>query len=97
MVPSEAQFEAAPAVEAALASAGFVEVSVRALEPEFEFTTGEYLEGRALSSGGRYARRLLGEAAFQDVLRAAQAEFRDRFGDEVRYSRRVLLARGVRP
>jgi hypothetical protein len=61
----------------------------------FDHSVEEYVAERALGAAGRFARRALGEIGWREFLAQAEAEFRWRFGDRMRYDRPVVLGVGT--
>ena len=95
VAPSEAFWSTAENVVAALRAAGFEQVRVEITELEHACSVAEYLAGRELNAGGRFGRHTLGERGWRQFLDHAEAEFRRRFGEVVRYARPVVLGVGT--
>jgi len=86
------------ALEAALARAGFSPLRSDAVAVESNLTVDQFLDDRALSSGGRLGFHLLGPDGWERFRAAAGEMFRAPFGSSFRYRRDalVLIARKAR-
>ena len=91
VVPWEDHFSSPDRLRTAFLDAAFSSVRVETFELESGLSVEEYVSDRALGAGGRLGRRTLGEPGWRAFLARADAEFRLRFGDRVRYSRPVVL------
>ena len=95
VAPSEGHFSSADNVRAALFDAGFRNVRVEVIELPHDYSVGEYLEDRELSSGGRLGRHVLGEDGWRGFLSGAEAELTRRFGERLAYRRPLVLGVGT--
>jgi SAM-dependent methyltransferase len=96
VVPSEARFESAAGVHSALAAGGFTDVEVHALTLDYGVTLDQFLADRELSSGGRFARHVLGAYGWAGFVARARNELERRFGSVFECSRGVLIGLGKR-
>ncbi len=96
VLPSEGFFETAENVETALTEAGFSGVEVRTVSLECSFSLELYLADRELSSGGRFARHVLGHDGWDRFIANAGEELRHSFGSHFSYFRAVLVGLGRR-
>ena len=95
VAPSESHLSSPENVRAALVDAGFPTVRVEVIGLAHDCSVEEYLADRELSSGGRFGRHVLGDAAWRGFLERAGAEFRQKFGDRIRYERPLVLGLGT--
>jgi len=96
VAPSEAYFESAANVEAAFKEAGFSGVEVHTLASEWTFSLELFLADRELSSGGRFARHVLGTNAWEQFVAKAREALRRQFGSHFSYSRGFSIGLGRR-
>jgi ubiquinone/menaquinone biosynthesis C-methylase UbiE len=95
VVPSGSHLSSPENVRAALVDAGFSPARVEVVGLPHECSVEEYLADRELSSGGRFGRHILGDAAWRGFLERAEAEFRRKFGDRISYERPLVLGIGT--
>lgn len=95
--PREAFFSSVENVGAALREAGFRDVAMDVSELPFAGSVPEYLAEREIGAAGRFGRHVLGEKAWRLFLKRAEREFSNRFGENIRYSRPLLLGAGTAP
>jgi ubiquinone/menaquinone biosynthesis C-methylase UbiE len=95
-LPWRDRFRDREALEVALIDAGFRSVRTEIRRYRFEYALAEYVEGLTTWATGRFARSMLGEAAFAELMERARATFADRFADPLNDFREVAFATGVR-
>jgi ubiquinone/menaquinone biosynthesis C-methylase UbiE len=95
VAPSESHLSSPENVRAALVDAGFRTARVEVIGLAHDCSVEEYLADRQLSSGGRFGRHVLGDAAWRGFLDRAGAEFRRKFGDRISYERPLMLGLGT--
>jgi hypothetical protein len=95
VAPSEGHFSSSENVRAALLEAGFSAARVEVIALSHDCSVEEYLADRELSSGARFGRHVLGDAAWRGFLERAGAEFRQKFGDRISYERPLVLGLGT--
>jgi ubiquinone/menaquinone biosynthesis C-methylase UbiE len=95
VVPSESHLSSPENVRAALVDAGFSSARAEVVGLPHDCSVEEYLADRELSSGGRFGRHVLGDAAWRGFLERAEAEFRRKFGDRISYERPLVLGLGT--
>src|SRR5262245_15330630 len=96
VAPSEAHLESPAGLGGALARTGFASIEVHAVPMDFPMSVDEFIAGRELSSGGRFARHAVGEEGWRAFVDRARAELDRRFGPEFTFSRGVLIGVGRR-
>jgi ubiquinone/menaquinone biosynthesis C-methylase UbiE len=94
VAPAEEHFSVHGNLAAALIDAGFLEVRSDSLDLEFTLTVDEFIEDRAISSGGRLARQMLGPAGWARFRAEARKMFEIRFGPTLRCQRRAFIVIG---
>jgi hypothetical protein len=95
VVPSEGYFSSPENVRTALLEAGFTTARAVSAELAHECSVDEYLADRELGASGRFGRHALGDPGWQLFLGTARDEFVRRFGDQVSYSRPLVLGVGT--
>jgi len=91
VAPWESHFSQPGALQAALSRAGFAPLRSETVAVESDLTVDQFLEDRALSSGGRLAFHLLGIDGWNHFRQAAKAMFQARFGSSFRYRRDAFI------
>lgn len=97
VAPWEDHFSQEGALEAALARAGFSPVGFEAVDVESGCTVDQFVEDRELSTGGRWARHLLGAKGWGRARAAARDRLHALFGSSFRYHRRAYIVTGRKP
>ncbi len=95
-LPWRDRFRDREALEVALIDAGFRGVRTEIRRYRFEYALDEYVEGLTTWATARFARSMLGDAAFAEFMDRARAAFADRFADPLNDFREVAFATGVR-
>jgi ubiquinone/menaquinone biosynthesis C-methylase UbiE len=95
-LPWRDRFRDREALELALIDAGFRSVRTEIRRYRFEYALEDYVEGLTTWATGRFARSMLGDAAFAELMERARATFADRFADPLNDFREVAFATGVR-
>jgi ubiquinone/menaquinone biosynthesis C-methylase UbiE len=95
VAPSESHLSSPKNVRAALVDAGFRSARVEMIGFSHDCSVEEYLADRELSSGWRFGRHVLGDAAWRRFLERAEAELRRKFGDRISYERPLVLGLGT--
>jgi ubiquinone/menaquinone biosynthesis C-methylase UbiE len=96
VAPSMSRFEDPSGVERALTHAGFARVTVEAHAIESPLSVEQFVADRALTTGARYARHVLGVEAWDRLLESARDELGRRFGPQFSFSRGALIGVGLK-
>jgi ubiquinone/menaquinone biosynthesis C-methylase UbiE len=95
--PWHDRFRARSAIEETLIDAGVRHVRTETRRYRFVYPLDEYVEGLSTWAIGRFARGMLDEAEWNDLLGRARTVFAGRFADPVNDFREVNLAVGTKP
>jgi ubiquinone/menaquinone biosynthesis C-methylase UbiE len=95
VTPLDSHFSTAESLRAALLDAGFSRVSTKTVELSFLGSVEEYLADRQLGAAGRFGRDALGRDLWQAFLERTGDQLRHRFGDQVAYSRPLIVSTAV--
>ena len=94
VAPSMSRFEEPGGVERSLTCAGFAKVTVETHTIESRLSVDQFVADRELTTGARYARHILGVEEWDRLLGRARDELGRRFGQELWFSRGVLIGVG---
>jgi ubiquinone/menaquinone biosynthesis C-methylase UbiE len=97
VVPWEEHFSQEGALQAALTCAGFSAAASTAIDVECGSTVDQFVDDRELSSGGRWARHVLGAEGWARARVVARERLRARFGSSLRYHRRAFIVTARKP
>lgn len=95
--PWHEKFRSRNAVEQALIDAGIRHVRTETRRYRFVYARQDYLEGLEVWAIGRFARQMLGEDGWKDLMARAEAVFAQQFPDPLNDFRDVILAIGKKP
>ena len=95
-IPNHERFTKRQAVEVALLDAGLRRVRTEPAQYEWSYTLDDYLDGLEVWAVGRFAKEMLGGAAWAGFRERARTVFADRFPDPLHDRRDVLLAIGIK-
>ena len=94
VTPFASYFEEEKNVNVALTEAGFADVEVHMVELKCRLSLEDYLADREITSGGRYAKHILGPDIWTQLVANAREKFRQTFGSCFNYSRGAIIALG---
>ena len=97
VVPWEEHFSQEGVLETALESAGFAAIVAEVIDVECCVTVEQFIEDRELSSGGRWARHVLGAEGWARARAAAHDLLQARFRPGLRCQRRAFIATARKP
>ena len=95
VVPSD--FSDVERLRRALVEGGFAEVRVQAVELAFCEAVTDFVAGHELIAAGSFGRHSLGADRWNAFHAEALEQLRARFGEQLRYTRSVVLAAGIKP
>lgn len=95
-IPNHDRFTKRQAIELALLDAGLRHVRTEPARYEWSYSLEDYLDGLEVWAVGRFAKEMLGDAAWAGFRERARSVFADRFPDPLHDRRDVLLAIGVK-
>lgn len=83
-------------LDEALLDAGLRHLRFEEKEYRFPYSIDDYIDGRSATSSGRFAREMVGDAAWGSFLERARATFRERFTDPLTDFNDVWLVVGTK-
>lgn len=95
-VPNRERFRRRATVEQVLHDAGLDRVRTEPAVYEWRYGRDEYVEGLQTWATARFARGMLGEAAWSSFMDRAHTSFAERFPDPLHDRREVILAIGAK-
>jgi ubiquinone/menaquinone biosynthesis C-methylase UbiE len=96
VAPSEAELETESSVVRVLDRAGFTAVAVHAHVLETIVSVEQFVAGRVLAPGARYARHVLDREEWEQLVGRAREDLADRFGPRFPFTRGVLIGVGTK-
>jgi SAM-dependent methyltransferase len=96
-VPSEDKLRPRENLEAALRSAGLVDVDIEPRTYEWSSSIDEYFVGREWRPRARYMRQQADNRVWEEIHDRAAAELQARFGETIRSTGRLWVAVGSKP
>lgn len=94
VTPFAGYFEEEKNVNVALTEAGFADVEIHMVELKCRLSLEDYLADREITSGGRYAKHILGPDIWAQLVANAREKLRQTFGSYFKYSRGAIIALG---
>ena len=94
VTPFAGYFEDEKNVSAALSEAGFADIEIHNIELKCCLSLEDYLADREITSGGRYAKYILGPDIWAQLVANAREKLRRMFGSCFSYSSGAIIALG---